>query len=384
MIDTNRKWSLPLLLLALLALGTGCDRNDAKKKGPPATVVTVTKVTVQNLEITQESIGQVESDNAPTIAAEVAGKVAALHVEVGQRVARGQVLAELDPQDQHISRQAAAAEVNRVQALLENQQRLVERYQKLVQENFVSRAMLETNESQLAALREQLAVAKAQLDNADRSVGKTRVVSPVAGRIEQRMIAAGDYVSVGKPLFQVATAQALRAHLPFPETVASQLRPGLTVRLTTPTANKTVIGRIADLRPMIDSENRAIDAIVDVPNPGDWRPGASVQGVVVLGERKGALVVPEQSVVQRPAGEVIYVVRDGKTEQRVVKVGLRQNGNAEILAGVSADETVVVDGAAFLTDKTAITVRQPAAPAQAAAPLSAPGSAPAPAPTAAK
>ena len=376
MIETNPKWSLPLLLAALLALSAGCNRNDTKKKGPPATVVTTTKVAVQNLEITQESIGQVESDNAPTIAAEVAGKVAALHVEVGQRVARGQVLAELDPQDQHISRQAAAAEVNRIQALLENQQRLVERYQKLVQENFVSRTMLETNESQLAALREQLAVAKAQLENADRSVGKTRVVSPVAGRIEQRLIAAGDYVSVGKPLFQVATAQALRAHLPFPETVASQLRPGLTVRLTTPTADKTVVGRIADLRPMIDSENRAIDAIVDVPNPGDWRPGASVQGVVVLGERKGALVVPEHSVVQRPAGEVVYVVRDGKTEQRVVKVGLRQNGHAEILAGVSAGETVVVDGAAFLTDKTAITVRQPAAaPATAAAPAPAPATA---------
>lgn len=137
---------------------------------------------------------------------------------------------------------------------------------------------------------------------------------------------------------------------------------------------------------MINNESRAVDAIVDVPNTGQWRPGASVSAAVVVGTRPEALLVPELSLVQRPAGEVVYVVSDGKALQRKVQVGQRQQGMAEILAGLRAGETVAVDGAAFLTDNTPVTVQAPKAappPTPAAAP-SAPTPAPVPANTGAR
>jgi membrane fusion protein (multidrug efflux system) len=358
MARTN-KYAILVPLLSILAL-TGCGkRADEPKPGPPAAAITTTQAEARDVEVVQTSVGQVDSQTVPFVAAEVAGRVIRVNADVGQRVTAGQALAELDGTDARIARQVASAEVNRIQATLANQQRLVERYQKLVQENFVSASMLDNAESQLTASREQLVGAQAQLEAAGRNLGKTRIVAPVSGRVEQRMVAVGDYVTVGKSLFQIATDRALRIHLPFPETLASQLRTGLVARLSTPTApGKHVEGRVSDIRPMVGTDNRALDVIVDVPNPGNWTPGASVEGGVVLSKHPGAITVPEQSLVLRPAGEVVYAINNGKAEQRVVKTGLRQQGYVEILSGITAGEIVALDGAAFLTDKTPVAVRE--------------------------
>jgi RND family efflux transporter MFP subunit len=367
----NRKLKLLFSIVALLSISllfAGCGKKtDEANKSTPATVITVTQVKQQNLQVVQEAVGQVDSQTAPFVAAEVAGRIVKVAVDTGQRVTAGQMLAVLDPQDQNIARQAAAAEVNRVQALLANQQRLVERYQKLVTENFISQSALESAESQLDALREQLSAAKSQLEASERSFAKTRIVAPIGGRVDQRMVAVGDYVTLGKPLFQLTTTQALRVRLPFPETVAPQLRTGLTVRLSTPTApGKITQGRVSEIRPMVGA-NRAMEVIVDVPNPGDWNPGASVNGALIVAEHPQALVVPEVSLVLRPAGEVVYVINNNKAEQRVVRSGIRQDGYVEILSGLTPGEPIAVDGASFLTDKAPVSVREKPASTQGAA-----------------
>ncbi|HYD33811.1 MAG TPA: efflux RND transporter periplasmic adaptor subunit, partial [Methylophilaceae bacterium] len=78
----------------------------------------------------------------------------------------------------------------------------------------------------------------------------------------------------------------------------------------------------------------------------------------ILGERAGAVVVPEQSVVLRPAGEVVYVIKDGVAHQQIVKTGVRQSGLVEIIEGLQDGEIVAVDGAAFLTDQAKVTVQE--------------------------
>lgn len=121
---------------------------------------------------------------------------------------------------------------------------------------------------------------------------------------------------------------------------------------------------------MAGAGNRAFDVFVTLDNPGVWKPGASVVGKVVLGEHPNAVVVPEGSVVIRPAGKVVYVVKGDKVEQRLVQVGVEQNGAVEILSGLQANETVVVDGAGFLTDQAPVVVKtknSPTAPSAASA-----------------
>lgn len=350
--------------LCVIVAVTGCDKKaeDQKAGGPSfskGTLVTVTTVQKQSIERVQESIGRIESDSSPSVAAEASGRVVKIMAELGQRVSQGQVLAEMDAQDAKIARDTVQAEMQRLQTLTANQERLIQRYEKLAGDKFISATQLDDAISQLSTLREQLAGARSQLAGAEHNLQKTRIVAPVTGEIEQRLVSVGDYVERGKPLFHITANQKLRIYLPFPEDMAALLHRGMPIRLASAIApEKSIESTITDIRPAVNASSHALEAVVEMANPGGWKPGGSVKGVLVLEKRTQAIVVPEQSVVLRPAGEVVYVIKDGVAEQHVVKTGHKSNGNVEILSGVVPGEVIAFDGAAFLTDKAKVNIKK--------------------------
>ena len=117
-----------------------------------------------------------------------------------------------------------------------------------------------------------------------------------------------------------------------------------------------VEGEITELQPAIGMGSRAIVAIVEIENPGSWRPGATVVGRMLAETRTQAHMVPEISLVRRPAGDVVYVIREGKAHARSVRTGERDDGLVEIVEGLSAGDTVATDGAAFLIDGVVVQV----------------------------
>jgi RND family efflux transporter MFP subunit len=351
------------LLAISVTLFTACSNNnddskdkEANKNGTKPTLVTVTTIKKQSVEITEDAVGTLEGLIDPTIAAEVAARVVKVHVSPGDQVKQGQLLATLDATDFTMQRNEAQAEINRIQALLENQAKIVARNQALVDKKFISQNAVDNDKAQQNVLKQQLEAARARVGSINHNSNKTRIVSPVNGTVETRLVSAGDYLKMGDPIMQIISKQKLRAHLPFPEHIGAKLKPGLKVRLTTPTSPKTVESVISELKPMIAEGSRTVDVIADVVDEPGWQPGATVSGTVVLGEASSALMIPEQSLVLRPAGEVVYVVRDGIAYQSVVKTGYRNNGLIELLEGLQPNESVVVDGAGFLTDKTPVTI----------------------------
>jgi len=352
----------PLILLTLMiALAAGCGNQDKAanangKKGPKPTLVTVAQVKDTAIEITESAVGSIEGLIDPTIAAEVAARVIKVHVSPGQRVKKGELVATLDATDYALQRNEALAEVARIEALLENQTKIVARSQALVNKNFISQNAVDTDLAQQNVLKEQLAGARARVDTINHSSSKTRIYAPTDGVVEKKIVDTGEFVKVGDPLLQIISNKRLRAHIPFPERISNQLKAGMKVRLSTPTSAKVVESVIRELKPMITESNRSIDVIADVTDESDWQPGASVTGTVIIGEQPSALMVPEQSVVLRPAGEVVYLVKDNKAHQVVVKTGQHQNGLVEITEGLHANDTIVMDGAGFLTDQALIQV----------------------------
>lgn len=352
---------LPILVLCMPLLLAGCGQGqEPTQQAAPAeraTRITVTRAEARTVEVTDSTVGMIESEGAPTITAEVSGQLTKVLVDVGNTVQQGDVLAVIDPASYQFAQSGAGAEVRRLQALIEQQQRQVKRYQQLVQENFVSQAALEEAQAQLAALREQLAAAQAQLKQASRDVAQSEVRAPIAGVIDQRQVDPGDFVSRGQPMFRLVSQELLRIRLPFPETVAARLKPGLTVHLSSPLAPaQEVDGTIKEVRPALTTGSRALEVIVEIPNPGGWRAGGSVRGRVVLDSRQG-VVVPEASVVERPAGKVVYVIAGGVARQQKVVTGVRRDGWVEIREGLQAGMAVAVDGAAFLSDGVKVNIQ---------------------------
>jgi RND family efflux transporter MFP subunit len=352
------------LAAALLVAACGGDKQpepQAKRPaGPPATPVTVTQAQARNVEIVEDVVGSVENVIDPRIGAEIAGRVTRVTADVGKRVRKGDVLAEIDPVDAEIQAKSDAAEVARLQTLLANQDRVVRNQQQLFEKNFISQNALDDAVAQRNALREQLTAARAKVEAGQNTLRKTRLVAPVDSEVEERVINVGDYVKVGDPMFRLVGRQQLRAHLPFPESAGPRLKLGQTVRLSSPLVpDKVVEASISEIRPTITATSRALDVIVNFSGEGSFRGGGTVNAAVVTGARAGAIMVPEQSVVLRPAGKVVYVVSDGKAAQTLVQTGIKKDGFVEIVAGLKGGETIAVDGAGFLTNGAAVALAQP-------------------------
>jgi RND family efflux transporter MFP subunit len=296
----------------------------------------------------------------PKVGAEVAGRVVSVQGFVGKKVKRGDPLAEIDASDLEIQARADSAEIARLEALVANQDRIIANQQKLVEKAFISQNALDESLAQGKAIREQLAVARAKLDANRNALRKTRVISPIDGEVEVQVVAPGDYVKVGDPMFQLVGTQRLHAHLPFPESAAPRLKVGQPVRLTSPLMPDFVVeAKIDEIRPTITATSRALDVIVKFDSDGRLRGGGTVNAQVVTSRKQNAVVVPEQSIVLRPAGKVVYLVADGKAQQRIVQTGLKQRDVIEITAGLSGGETIAADGAGFLTHNAPVAVAAP-------------------------
>jgi len=344
------------ILFACGAKDENADKQQANKNGPKPTLVTVTTVQNAQVEMTEDGIGSLEGLVDPTLTAEVAARIIKVYVSPGDTVKQGQLIATLDPTEFNLQEREAQAEVARIEALLTNQTKTVARNQALVDKKFISQNAVDTSLADQKVLKEQLVAAKARINTIRNSTGKTRIFAPTDGVVEKKIVDTGEYVKIGDPIVQIISNKLLRAYIPFPERVGSQLKAGLKLRLTTPTSNNSVETVIRELKPLITASNRSIIVIADVKNVAGWQAGASVNASVILAERAGAMMVPEQCVVLRPAGQVVYVVKDKQVQQTVVTTGASQNGLVEITDGLQVNDVVVVDGAGFLTDKAPIKI----------------------------
>ncbi len=147
-----------------------------------------------------------------------------------------------------------------------------------------------------------------------------------------------------------AGSREILIRLPYPIHIAQQLHKGQRVTLNNFGEVETVTGSINAIRPALDTTTQTREVIVRVEKAGRWLPRGSVRGEVVLNIHVNALVVPETSLVIRPAGTVAYVIQGDAVRERVVKTGLERKGVVEILSGLEAGETVANDGAALLSE----------------------------------
>jgi len=321
--------------------------------------ITVTQAKIADVEFWESSVGQLEAKTAPMIAAEVGGRIVSVSVDVGSSVKNGQSLAQIDRIDFLLAKAAAEASILRFKALIRSAGLQVSRLRALVEKQSANQAALDKAEAEYEALKAQLTGAGVRLQRSELNLKRTVITSPITGRIDERRVSVGDYVERGTPLFHITKLDRLQARLPFPESLSPILHVGLPVLLKSPVAPDIVVkGKITRIRPVITPSNRSVEVLVDVDNPDGWEPGASVTGRVLVMRHEKAVLAAEGSVVHRPAGTVVYVIKNDVAEQRAVKTGLRKDGKIEILEGLAEGEQIAVDGASFLADNTRVQIKK--------------------------
>jgi RND family efflux transporter MFP subunit len=258
-----------------------------------------------------------------------------------------------------LRQQAAEAGLERLRVHIENGQRRVGRLESLSTRNLASQTQLDDAREQLQAFRADYKAAQAQLAIVEDLIAKSSIVAPVSGVVQRRLIAEGDFVSGGHPLFEITRPESLQAWLPYPEAVALKVQIGQPARIDSPlTPGEVFNGTISDLQPTIGAGSRSVMAIIDLGDPRSLRPGATINGKVLVETRRNAVMAPIMAIVRRPAGEVVYIIEGDRATVRKVVPGQHDGVFVEIESGLTGNEAIATDGAAFLTDGARVSITE--------------------------
>ncbi len=340
-------------LVLVISTATISASEETLSKSTPVTTV---KVIQMPMIKTMLARGEIESPNTPYVAAKVAAEVVSIKVDDGTAVKTGQLLARLDEEAFRIAEQRATADLQRLEALVENQHRKVKRSNQLFSKKLISSSIHDDVLSVMKQLEAELLSAESMLRQAQYQLSHTKIVCPVNGIIQKRMVSKGDYVKIGIPMFHVVSTDEVRARVYFPDTFGSSVHVGMKVMLTK--RKQTVTGVISSIRPMMENSNRSLHALVEFSNSNNWRSGTSVVAKTVLTENAAAIAVPQKALVQRPSGTVVYKIRGNQVSEVIVSTGMQQESFIEITSGLKGGETIVMDGASWLTDGATIDIQK--------------------------
>ena len=395
-----------LTVIAALSLAlAGCrgetvasaDQPKPQSPGPPPKEVKVTPAVERTLARTVSATGTLAADELVVLGTKVAGRVAEVTVDLGTRVKRGQVIARLDQSDFKLRVDQAEASlqqarvrlglmptgtdekvdpeqtaiVRQAQAVLDEARLTRERSIKLMQQDLIARAQLDTAEAnqKVAEGRLQDAVEevrnrqaiiaqrRSELDLARQQLADTVLVSPFDGAVSLKQASVGEYLGAGAPVATLVRVHPLRLRVPVPEREGSGIRSGQVVKLTIEGDATEYSGRVVRLSPIVQEQNRTLMVEAEIPNErAVLRPGSFARVEIVTDAGRSVVTVPATSIIVFAGVEKVLVVRQGKTAEVRVTTGRRLGEDVEILDGIKRGEAVVASPG-NLTGGQSVTVR---------------------------
>lgn len=321
-------------LILALAVFAGCSRHDPAGGATelPAVAVRTAPVVAQTRPQTRIVTGIVRPYNRATVAARVMGTVGAARLAVGQVVAAGEVLVRIDAGE-------IAAQLEQAQAALAQAERDYARETSLAEKGAAAAESV-----RFAA--DQMRIARARVTEAGAMAAYTKVVAPFDGVITEDFINIGDLATPGQPLFTIEGRDDLRAEVPVPESLAT-LPVGTAVRVELD--GRSIEGRLAELSPSADAASRTRLARISLPAAAGARSGQFVRAFWPLGTET-VLSAPRGALRDFGQMERVFVVVEGRAQLRIVRTGAAFGEDVQILSGLSAGETVIVNPPASLRD----------------------------------
>lgn len=347
------------------------------------TAVATSPATVADIENTVVATGTLEAAQMVSVGAQVSGQIKSLKVKLGDAVKAGALIAEIDSttQENNVRNARAALASVRAQrsvqvATLKQAELAFDRQKMMLAEEATSRADYETAEANLDTTRAQIEALDAQilqsqttLDTAQANLGYTRIVAPMDGTVVAIVAKEGQTVNANQAaptIIKLAKLDTMLVSAEISEADVIKVKPGQKVYFTIlGNPEKRYYGTLRTIEPApasletetstsgssSSSSNSSNDAIYynaqfEVPNPqGELRISMTAQVYVVLGEAKDALTIPSAALGEkhRDGRYAVKVMNEkGTPESRDITVGINNNADAQVLAGLKAGERVVV------------------------------------------
>jgi len=344
------------LLVLAAAVTAGCSNGKAKEK-PETEAETETAVPVEVQALRRAEIvavysgtASIEAHEEAEVVAKVGGEVRQILVEEGDAVQTGQLLARLDGDRLRL-------EVAQTEANLRKLERDYNRQLELSEKGLVAKGTAENAKFDLDALR-------AAYDRARLELSYTEIRAPIGGVVSTRYIKLGNTIAPNAPTFRVTDLDPLVAYVHIPEKEFRKLAPRQTADVVVDAlGGEPFTGVISRISPTVDPKSGTFRARVEVPDPTRrLKPGMFARVNIVYERRENALQLPRAAVIDADGTQSVFVVANGKAEQRIVRTGLANSGWLEVVEGLDGSEQIVVVGQAGLKSGSAVKVVDAAAP----------------------
>ena len=409
---------LKIILLASLIAGASmlaaCNRSNGQTNAsatasPTPNVVQISTAAAITRQLPQyfEGTGSLAANEQTDVAPETSGKVAAVGVDIGSSVRKGQMLVKLEDADFKDRVEQAQAQVDQAKATLEQNrakiglrpgqkfnpenvpevaaaraaldlaEKNLRRYEKLVESGDISRANYDAQKSQRDQAAEQYqalihqaqqnyaAVANSQasveaaqtnLSLAKRNLTYTIVSAPMAGYVSDRPANIGQYISPQQKVATIVSLNPLRVRIDVPEQAIPQIRVGESVSVSvTAYPDRSFSGRVARLSPSVTASSRTLTVEADVDNPNaELKPGQFATVRILLPQSAPAVLVPQRALRQISGATYVFVIKNGFAQQRLVQPGQTEGDLVELKSGIAADEVVATSSVDQLSDGAAV------------------------------
>ncbi|MDE2407079.1 MAG: efflux RND transporter periplasmic adaptor subunit, partial [Xanthomonadaceae bacterium] len=348
MMRTLRPLLLPVLLASLSTLAACGGEKPVAAPALPKDLATFTVAGGDALP-GRGWDGVVEAVRRADLAAQTAGRVAVVAVDVNQRVRAGDVLLRITAVEQDAGAAAARAQLRAAEASANEAEQNYRRYAALADAQYVSKAQID----QARAARDSATAARnaaaAMLAQAAQQANYTVVRAPYDGVVAARLVEPGETVAPGMPLLRMYAPDALRIEVAVPQTRADTIRGNPQAQVLLADGRKLVPAQVI-VFPAADPASHSVNVRVNLPalNPQP-APGTTAKVVFAAGaEGDGEAVaanlqVPAASIAQRGELSGVYVVQEGRLLLRQLRLGARSGDAVEVIAGLKAGEVVASD-----------------------------------------
>lgn len=311
--------------------------------------------------------GSLRAIRGVNVTSELAGMVKSIEFQPGATVVAGQLLVQLNADSDigalnSLKAQADLARVNLI------------RDQAQYQIKAVSKATLDADIANLKSLR-------AQVTEQEAIVAKKSIRAPFSGRLGVSAVNPGQYVNPGDRVVNLQNLNPIWADFYMPQQTLRQLKIGLPVKIITDTyPDKIFTGKITTIDPAIDPSTRNVQVEATVDNPNyELVPGMFVTVTIDVGSPQKFLTLPQTAISFNPYGELVYLLKDGGTDdntgkkfliaqQTFVRTGETRGDQVTVLEGIKAGDLIVTSGQVKLKNGSRVSINNTIQPANEPAP----------------
>lgn len=319
----------------ILAMGDSLNKEEDRSK-----VIALTPVTKQKFVHAIDVQGRVDGDENITYSSKVPSVVTKINVKVGQRVSRGQILAELDTK-------VSKAQLESLKKQYELANTVYEKRKELWDQKVGSEIEYLQAKNQKEGLEKQMETAKEGLE-------MYYIKSDFSGTVDKITFKVGQNVAPGMACITVVNPDALKVKADLSEAYSNLAKTGDAVTITFPDIHKTIAAKVSYSSKTIDPMTRTFNVEMNLPGDNDLQPNMIAEVKIIDYNKPDAIVVPINAIQEIDEKQIVFIaVKEGDkliARKITVTVGHQYNGLSEILSGLKEGDNVISIGFQDLTD----------------------------------